>query len=203
MNYSDSQSFVSLPSSFYRQDTVAVARGLLGQQLIHLLPTGPVGGIIVETEAYLACDPASHAYRGQTKRNAAMFGPSGTAYIYFIYGRYWCLNVVTQAVGIGEAVLIRALEPTIGRETMEQHRPGVALSLLTNGPAKLVQALAIPPSYNESDLTVPPLFIAPGTAPAKKNIVTTARIGITQGQDALLRFYIKNNPYISGGTKQV
>lgn len=181
---------------FYYNDTVNIARGLLGKILIHLLPEGLVMGKIVETEAYLSRDdPACHAVRGETKRNEAMFGPPGNAYVYLIYGMYYCFNVVTGKEGTGEAVLIRALEPLEGIMEMQQRRGISELSNLTNGPGKLCQAMGINKAHNKISLTDSDLVIMD----TKENplIASSPRIGIKAGTDLLLRFYIPNNPYVS------
>ena len=189
------------PQEFYLQDTRTVARALLGQQVVRRLPGGEtLAGIIVETEAYLTDDPACHAYRGQTPRNAAMFGPPGQAYVYFTYGLHMMFNLVCGPQGIAEAVLIRALEPTEGIALMRQNRGGMAETRqLTNGPGKLAQALALTRlAHNEADLTNPDgeLVILPRTAPPFETVETT-RIGITRGVELPWRYYIRGNLYVS------
>ena len=122
-----------LPRSFYEPSAEVVAPGLLGQLLIHNTPEGPCGGPIVETEAYLTGDAASHSFNGETARNRVMWGPPGHSYVYFIYGNHWCFNVVCQPVGRAEAVLIRAIEPAVGLELMQGRRAVSDPRNLTNG----------------------------------------------------------------------
>jgi len=188
-----------LEPSFYRHDTVTVARALLGHLLCRETSAGLAAGIIVETEAYLSKDdPACHASRGKTRRNAPMFGPPGRAYIYFIYGNHFCFNVVTGPAGTGEAVLVRALEPLYGLELMQQRRGRDRGALhLTGGPGRLCQALAIDRSLNEHDLRRPPLWIAAGSEVEAGAVVSGPRIGITLAADKPLRFHIKDNKYVS------
>jgi len=190
-----------IPREFYLQDTRTAAQRLLGQIVSRRLPTGEVlSGVIVETEAYLTDDPACHAYRGQTPRNSAMFGPPGHAYVYFTYGLHMMLNLVCAPEGIAEAVLIRALEPVEGIETMRRHRGGIVETRqLTDGPGKLAQALALTRlSHNELDVTDPAsdLLVLLNKYPPF-DMVATTRIGITQGMDLPWRYYVAGNPYIS------
>ena len=191
----------TLPRDFYLQDTRVAAQKLLGQVVLRRLPSGEtLSGIIVETEAYLTDDPACHAYRGQTPRNSAMFGPPGHAYVYFTYGLHMMLNLVCAPEGIAEAVLIRSLEPVEGEDTMRENRGGISETRqLTNGPGKLAQALALTRlSHNGLDVTDPQseLRILANTYPAFE-MVTTTRIGITQGVDLPWRYYIQGNRYVS------
>ncbi|MCF8011380.1 MAG: DNA-3-methyladenine glycosylase [Clostridiales bacterium] len=185
-----------LQFSFYNRDTVIVAKDLLGCLLVYCSPRGFEAGKIVETEAYIQGDPACHANRGMTKRNKPMFGPAGCAYIYFIYGMYFCFNVVTAEEGVGEAVLLRALEPLEGIPEMCKRRNKNKLKDLCSGPAKLVQAMGISKEYNGKFLTGNTLFIAPRTENIN-GITSTTRIGIKTGADLPLRFYITNSKYIS------
>lgn len=178
------------------QPAVAVAPKLLGWELVSQSSQGLAAGRIVEVEAYMGqIDAASHAYRGQTRRNAVMFGPAGLAYIYFTYGMHYCFNVVTGPIGEASAVLIRALEPTTGRVLMQQRRRTVSDLQLTNGPAKLVQAFGITKELYGHDLSRPPLFLRP--AKTTEPILSGRRIGIRQATEQPWRFYLKGNPYVS------
>lgn len=188
-----------LDIDFYRGDTVKIARRLLGKMLVHFSPEGLTSGIIVETEAYLSRDdPACHAARGKTKRNAVMFGPPARAYVYFIYGNHYCFNAVTNEEGVGEAVLIRALEPVEGLQLMQKRRGEKQKKTnLTSGPGKLCQAMGINGRHNGSSLLDYPLFIAVGIDVDDFSIGVSGRIGINQGQDKQWRFFIKGNPFVS------
>jgi DNA-3-methyladenine glycosylase len=190
-----------LPRSFYARDPAVVARELIGKRLVRLAPEGICGGRIVETEAYLSSrDPACHANRGMTPRNAAMFGPPGHAYVYMIHAK-WCFNCVTEEIGLGSAVLIRALEPLDGLPLMHERRGRENVLDLTRGPARLCQALAIDRSHNTHDLTTgSELWIEDeeslnGT-PLK--ILRSPRIGISSAQHRLLRFCLAESRFVSG-----
>lgn len=198
-----------LSQDFYHQyDTLILAQKLLGCTLVHDSFEGRTAGIIVETEAYLTDDPACHAYRKKTIRNAAMFGIAGTVYVYQIYGMHYCVNIVSAEEGRGEAVLVRALEPIEGIELMQARRrvkmedklirqSAFELKNLCNGPAKLVQAMGISiPKHNGSSLIDGSLHILPNLY-SDFEMVTTTRIGITQGADLPYRFYIKGNRFMS------
>jgi DNA-3-methyladenine glycosylase len=187
-----------LPREFFARDTVKVANDILGKQLVRVKGRARMTGRIVEAEAYRGSDdPASHAFRGLTPRNAPMFGEPGHAYVYFTYGNHYCLNVTTQASGTPGAVLIRAIEPLKGLSVMRALRPNVPELALTNGPGKLTKALGIDKALNEVDMTRPgPLFIV-DVEIAGFEIARSARIGIGEGQDRLWRFYISGNRYLS------
>jgi DNA-3-methyladenine glycosylase len=190
-----------LENEFYKQDTITVAKALLGTYLVHESRDGITAGKIVETEAYLWGDPACHAYRRKTVRNATMFGPEGYAYVYQIYGIHYCMNVVTAPEGIGEAVLIRALEPISGLDLMQLRRGTGTYKQLCNGPGKLVQAMEITRSMDGISLMQSPFYIlSADTYPGQNlpfDIVTTTRIGITQGVELPYRFYIQGHPCVS------
>jgi DNA-3-methyladenine glycosylase len=186
---------VNLDSSFFQRDAPEVARDLLGCLLISRIGGENVttSGIIVETEAYLGeRDPGSHASKGRTPRTEPMFGEPGRAYVYLIYGRYYLLNVVTQPVGTASAVLIRALEPVEGIETMKERRKCQNLKDLTTGPGKLTQALGITIEHNTLDLTKDLVWIEPYTT---GEIQASFRIGVSDHQ--VLRYFIKGNPFVS------
>lgn len=206
-----------LTLDFYQKyDTLTLAQRLLGCTLVHQHQEGTTAGIIVETEAYLTGDPACHAYRRKTKRNAAMFGPAGTVYVYQIYGMHYCVNIASSDEGVGEAVLIRALEPTEGIELMEERRAEgmsrgecrvsnggpvrhstLSPRHLCNGPAKLVKAMGISiEEHNGSSLLTGNLKIYPSVL-KEFEMVTTTRIGLTKGADLPYRFYVTGNRFVS------
>jgi len=191
-----------LPCSFYARDTKLVAKELLGKFLVRILPEGKLVGKIVETEAYYGVgDPASHSFRGKTRRSSVMWEKPGTAYVYLTYGMHFLLNVVTEKKDVPGAVLIRAVEPVEGIEIMRRNRKKGNLRELTRGPARLTQAFAIDGSFNRYDLTKgEALFIAEEKGEKKKQsfeIESTARKGIKKGLDKKLRFFIKGNPFVS------
>ena len=185
---------------FYLRDTLEVAKDMLGLILVRKTSERWLMGRIVETEAYRGSDdPASHAFRGMTKRNEFMFGKPGCAYVYFTYGAHYCLNVVTERTGIAAAVLIRAIEPLSGLEIMMKNRGVYDAYKLTNGPGKLTKALLIGREHNGVDLTSnsSSLIIVKPLEVEGFQITRTTRIGIKAATDRLWRFYIRNNMYIS------
>ena len=189
----------ALPPSFYDRPTESVARELLGAVLECETDDGVTSGRIVETEAYLGPDdPACHAVAGRTERTWHLHGPPGIAYVYFIYGVHWCFNAVTRAEGLPSAVLVRALEPVDGIDLMKERRgPKIHGVNLTNGPGKLCTALGIDGRMNHMSLQRGPLVIREGSRIQDDDIVTTTRIGITKAADWPLRYYVRNNPYVS------
>ncbi len=173
-----------LDRKFYLRDTLRVARTLIGKKLVRQINGLELAGMIVETEAYCGeADSACHAHRGMTPRNEVMFGEPGHAYVYFTYGMHHMLNLVTEAKGRPCAVLVRAIMPLTGIEEMESHRRRKG-SELTNGPAKLCQALGIDKSLNGWDLTHgKELWIDDYKKIPTKSIITTPRIGIDYAKD--------------------
>jgi len=178
-----------LPRSFYDRDTITVARELLGKRLVHVSDGVERIGRIVEVEAYLgAHDRAAHSARGLTQRTQVMFGPPGHAYIYLIYGMYYCTNVVTQPEGLASAVLLRAIEPVKNVRGR------------TQGPGLLCKAMHIGKRLNGHDLLSEDLYIAASNVPETFRIVKRPRIGVAYAgiwAKRLLRFYIKDNPFVS------
>ncbi|MHB1455653.1 MAG: DNA-3-methyladenine glycosylase [Armatimonadota bacterium] len=187
----------SLPRGFYLQETVTVAKALLGKVLVHETPEYIIAGRIVEVEAYVTGDPACHSFRGRTQRNAVMFGEPGHAYVYFTYGMHFCLNAVTQPEDTGEGVLLRAVEPLEGIELMSHNRGTDKLHNLCSGPGKLTQAFGINASHKGLDLCGgSPLRIVDGGM-ADVEIVEAPRVGIRLAVERLWRFYINGSRFIS------
>lgn len=187
-----------LQPEFFDRPTEQVARELLGKMLVQRVDERVLSGIIVETEAYLPeIDEASHTYRGKTARNAAMFGEPGIVYVYKIYGIHHCLNFVTEAEGVGSAVLIRALEPVDGIEEMQKRRGVADVKQLCNGPGKLAAAFGLTTSDSFASACSPNLYLQPGREIAGRDIVATTRIGITKSADLPLRFYVRDSPFVS------
>ncbi|MCL1991492.1 MAG: DNA-3-methyladenine glycosylase [Spirochaetes bacterium] len=187
-----------LGQDFFDQPTIELAKALLGTHLV----LGDLRGKIVETEAYLhEGDPACHASRGLTARNAPMFGPAGRTYVYFIYGMYHCLNVTSAKEGVGEAVLIRALEPLAGLDLMRERRKTQKIENLCSGPGKLTLAFGINMAHNNLDLVCGQggqsglQIHAGGESPA---VEASGRIGLSCAQDLQLRFFIPDSRFVSG-----
>jgi DNA-3-methyladenine glycosylase len=192
-----------LPADFFARDTAVVARELLGMRLVSTLGGERCACEIVETEAYVGPeDDASHAAArlGRTPRNNPMFGPSGTVYVYHIYGMHWCLNVVTGEEGFPAAVLLRAARPIDGMDVMRARRPGRPDRDLLRGPGNLARGLAIGGEMNRHAMDRPPLWIERGDAVPEADIVAGPRIGITRAADWPLRFYIRGSRWVSGRT---
>jgi DNA-3-methyladenine glycosylase len=177
--------------SFFRRDVCLVARELVGWTLL----VDGVGGVIVETEGYAPDDPASHSFSGRTSRNATMFGPAGRLYVYRSYGVHWCANVVCGEEGVGAAVLLRALEPTVGLDVMRARRATDDLALLASGPGRLTQALAISRAHDGLDLSAPPFVLVPPASPP--GIVESTRVGITRATDKPWRYSLAGSTFVS------
>jgi DNA-3-methyladenine glycosylase len=179
-------------------DTTQLARFLIGRMLVRMLPEGPAGGRIVETEAYGIGDPAGHAYRGITPRTRALFLDRGHAYVYLAYGTSFMLNVSSETSGVGAGVLIRAIEPALGIAIMQHNRGAVPARDLARGPGRLAAALAIDRRLDGIDLCRPgPLWLG-SDGPAPDDIGQGRRIGITRAADSPLRFYLRGNRFVSG-----
>ncbi|MDX6567732.1 MAG: DNA-3-methyladenine glycosylase [Gaiellales bacterium] len=178
--------------AFFARDVHLVARELVGS----LLTVDGVGGIVVECEAYQRDDPASHSFPGPTARNATMFGPAGRAYIYRSYGIHWMLNLVCGAEpGDGSAVLLRALEPTVGLEQMRARRGGVPDALLCSGPGRLAQALGVGPDLDGEPVGGGRIELVPASVPPV--LVTAPRIGISRAIEQPWRYLSAGSPYAS------
>ena len=189
-----------LPREFYTRATELVARDLLGAVLECRTRDGVTSGRIVETEAYLGeHDLACHAAAGRTARTDPLYGAPGIAYVYFIYGMYWCFNAVTRGEGEPSAVLVRALEPLAGIDVMRERRAVRSRrdTDLTNGPGKLCQALGIDARHNRSPLQSPPLLIRRGVDVPREAVTVTPRVGISRSADWPLRWFVSDSPFVS------
>ena len=188
-----------LRRSFYERQTLDVAKDLLGKVLVRNIDGATVTGRIVETEAYRgADDPASHAFRGMTRRNSIMFGHGGLAYVYFVYGRNWCLNATTERTGRPGAVLIRALEPVAGLAQMAARRGVTDILKLTSGPGRLTQALGVTGEQNGTDLTRDEdLYICSLGRTAGVPWVASSRVGVGSGSRLLWRFSAEGSRFVS------
>lgn len=186
--------------SILKQDSLSAAPQLLGWVLCRQLPEGLVKLKIVETEAYHQDDPASHSFRGLTKRTAPMFQAGGHMYVYFTYGMHYALNIVTGPAGRGEGVLIRAGEPLAGIEIMMKNRGVTDIKNLASGPGKLAQSLGIfDTTLSGKILNKSSILLEPPNVPIDKtDIMIGPRVGISKAADAQARFYIRNNQYVSG-----
>jgi DNA-3-methyladenine glycosylase len=191
-----------LPPGFCARPAEDVARDLLGRVLVSSVGGEVAAGRIVEAEAYVGPhDDASHAAArtGRTVRNAAMFGPPGTAYVYRIYGVHWCLNIVTDRPGYPAAVLVRALEPLSGLDVMRRRRGGVTDRDLARGPGRLAQALGVDLSLDGHALQAPPLLLAAGAPVPAARIAVDRRVGVVRAADWPLRFFVEGSRWISRG----
>ena len=194
-----------LPRAFYSRSALHVAKDLLGKILVRKIGRTTLLGRIVEVEAYLgAKDPASHTYRGKTKRNEVMFWGGGHLYVYFTYGMHFCCNVVTEGKGVGHAVLIRAVEPMAGIEVMKRNRERLrknqGSTILCSGPARLCQAFGIGRAQNGADLCGKEIWIAiDPNSMERPRISKSTRIGITNGKQHNWRFFLTRNTFVSRG----
>ena len=187
------------PRSFFERYTPSVAKDLLGCKLVRVIENRRLAGIVVETEAYRGRrDPASHAYRGRTRRTDVMFEEAGHAYVYFVYGNNWCLNITTEPKGVPGAVLIRAIAPVEGVGAMVKNRGPRCGVHIADGPGRLTKALAIDGHFNGEDLVASKvLFMERGTRPTR--IERSTRVGVSRGGSFLWRFFIPDSKFVSRG----
>jgi DNA-3-methyladenine glycosylase len=190
-----------LEAGFYRRPLLEVTRDLLGRLLVHRSPDGLCAVRLVEVEAYdgAGLDPASHAHRGPTPRNAVMFGRPGHLYLYFTYGMHWCANVVCAAEGTAQAVLLRAGEPVAGTELMAARRPASRPRDLARGPARLCQAMGLAGWANGADLSAGPVLLTAGWPVPDGQVAWTGRVGVTAAADRPWRALVAGHPHVSPG----
>jgi DNA-3-methyladenine glycosylase len=180
-------------------DTIQLARYLIGKILVHDFRGRRSSGRVVETEAYPVGDAAGHAYGGKTRRNASLYLARGHAYVYFVYGMYYCLNVSSERSGIGAGVLVRALEPIEGIELMKKRRGSSSLRDLARGPGRLAVAMAIDSRYDGVDLcSDPSLWLGVSGSEYRRSVSATARIGLSKERARPFRFYERGSAFVSG-----
>jgi len=179
-------------------DTATLARYLIGKTLVHDHPEGRLAGRIVETEAYVVGDAAGHAFVGRTERNQSLFLPRGHAYVYFVYGCWFALNVSSERGGIGAGVLLRACEPILGSDTMQQRRGTARLHDLARGPGRLATAFDIDRRFDGVDLCGGGLLWLGAAFGRAARIGVSTRIGLSREVDRKLRFYERDNDFVSG-----
>jgi len=189
----------TLPVSFFERSADVVARELLGALVVSRIGAVHTSARIVETEAYLGYrDPASHGYlHRRNERNAALFGPPGSWYVYLSYGIHWCANLVCEAEGTASAVLLRALEPIEGVDRMRERRGGVDERELCSGPGKLCQALGITRDLDGRLMPAADVVVQVARVARPFAVATTPRVGITKAADWPLRFVVEGNPHLS------
>jgi DNA-3-methyladenine glycosylase len=190
-----------IEADFFDRSPEVVAPELLGTLLVSTVGGVETGGLIVEVEAYLGShDAGSHAAtRGITKRNAVMYGPPGSAYVYFTYGNHHMLNLVCESEGVAGAVLVRALEPLLGIEVMSGRRRGLPLRDLCSGPGKLAAALGVDLADNGSALGEGRLSVYYGERPPPTQVARSGRIGLSSGHELDLRWYVEDSAFVSRG----
>jgi DNA-3-methyladenine glycosylase len=193
---------IAVPRRLHREDlpaeTVALAQFLIGRILVHDSREGRTSGRIVETEAYVVGDASGHAYRGETRRNRSLFLDRGHAYVYFIYGCWFCLNVSSEHAGIGAGVLLRAVEPLEGMALMARRRHTARPRDLARGPGRLATAFGIDSRLDGIDLCAGhALWLGQAGHPGGR-IAASVRIGLSKEADRVLRFYERGNPFVSG-----
>jgi DNA-3-methyladenine glycosylase len=188
-----------LPTAFYLRPLLEVTRDLLGRLLVHRSQEGVSAVRLVETEAYdgAGLDPASHAHRGPTRRNAVMFGPPGHLYLYFTYGMHWCANVVCAPEGTAQAVLLRAGEPVCGEQLMRARRPASRPRDLARGPARLCQALGLAGWANGASLAGGPVQLTAGWPVGDDQVTWTGRVGVAAAADRPWRALVTGHPNVS------
>jgi DNA-3-methyladenine glycosylase len=180
------------------RDTATLARYLVGKILVHDHADERIAGRIVETEAYVIGDAAAHAFRGRTPRNSSLFLDRGHAYVYFVYGCWFALNVSGESAGVGAGVLLRALEPLDGLDSMQRHRGTERVLDLARGPGRLAMAMDVDRRFDGVDLCAPgPLWLGASRRP-RGTVGESVRIGITREVDRKLRFFERDNAFVSG-----